>query len=223
MGGFDKGFEASSFGANMESGIDIGESKIDTGEMKIDTGELAIDNNESVIDIGESKIDTGDAEIDTAETEKETAEVYREGEALLPDKQYEVNGYHYETDHLGRISKAEGQLRIEEGYKRNMENVTGYEGQEYRPTDDRGHLIAHEFGGSDRLENLVPMDSAVNERGEYRAVERKLESAVKDGADVNLKVEPKYDGESRRPSDFKVTYTIDGEKEITMIKNGGEA
>lgn len=52
MGGFDKGFEASSFGSNMESGIDIGESKIDTGEIKIDTGESAIDTSENSEEIG---------------------------------------------------------------------------------------------------------------------------------------------------------------------------
>ena len=31
--------------------------------------------------------------------------------------------------------------------------------QNYKKTDDRGHLIAHQFGGSDKLENIVLSDT----------------------------------------------------------------
>lgn len=80
---------------------------------------------------------------------------YREGDCLLPNAKFEVNGYKYKTDDKGRIVCAEGQLRMKESdYDRKMENVRKIEGQDYQDGDDRGHLIAHQFGGSDRLENL---------------------------------------------------------------------
>ena len=144
---------------------------------------------------------------------------FREGNKLLPENKFEINGYRYETDGLGRVTKAEGKLRIEEEYTRKMEDVKNYDGQEYRKNDERGHIIAHEFGGSDKLENLVPMDWNVN-HGAYSQIERNLKDAVESGANVKLKVEPIYEGKSTRPIEFKVSSIIDGEKEITMIKNG---
>jgi TPR repeat protein len=55
------------------------------------------------------------------------------------------------------------------------------------------------------------------------AAEKSLAEAVKDGADVRLKVEPKYEGDSARPSEFKVSYTIDGDKEVVVFRNESEA
>ena len=107
-------------------------------------------------------------------------------------------------------------------YERDMESVRHKEGQEYRDTDDRGHLIGHQFGGSDRLENLVPMDAKLNQ-GDFVKLESTLADAVKDGADVRMKVEPVYEGDSTRPSEFRVTYSIDGDKDVVVFKNESEA
>ena len=148
--------------------------------------------------------------------------MYREDKRLLPDNRFEIKGYQYETDNQGRISSAEGQLKIKDNnYSRVMEDVRNYKGQEYRNSDDRGHLIGHQFGGSDRLENLVPMDSSLNQ-GDYVKLEKTLASAVKDNADVMLKVEPIYENKSTRPIEFKVSYSIDGDKEVTVFKNERE-
>ena len=148
---------------------------------------------------------------------------YREGDRLLPDKTYEVNGYKYETDSQGRISSAEGNLRMRDAdYDREMEpGVRNFEGQEYKDSDQRGHLIGHQFGGSDKLENLVPMDAKLNQ-GVFAKLENTLADAVKDGADVGIRVEPVYEGDSVRPSDFKVSYSIDGEREVTVFRNESE-
>lgn len=146
---------------------------------------------------------------------------YREAEQLLPDTAYESNGYKYETDDKGRIVSAEGTLRIEENHPREMESVRNYERQEYKETDERGHLIAHMFGGSDKLDNLVPMDADLN-HGDYLKMENTLADAIKDGKTVNLKIEPVYEGESGRPSEFRISYSIDGEKTVTVFKNGKE-
>ena len=55
---------------------------------------------------------------------------YREGNSLLPNTQFEVRGYQYETDDQGRVVSAEGQLRIRDpSYGRNMEDVRKIDGQ----------------------------------------------------------------------------------------------
>ncbi len=90
-------------------------------------------------------------------------------------------------------------------------------------TDDRGHLIADRFNGSGGIENLVAMDSELNQHGDYNKMENTLADAVADGAKVQLKVEPIYESDSTRPSEFRVTYSINGEKEVAVFKNGSEA
>ncbi len=153
----------------------------------------------------------------------DNGEKYREGDTLLPNKQFEVKGYKYETDDKGRVVSAEGKLRMRDpDYVRDMEDVRKIDGQEYKTSDDRGHLIGHQFGGSDKLENLVPMDAKLNQ-GDFVKLENTLADAVKDGADVKLKVEPIYEKDSTRPSEFKVSYTIDGDREVTVFKNESEA
>ena len=147
---------------------------------------------------------------------------YREGDNLLPNATFEINGYKYTTDEKGRVMSAEGTLRLcDFEYARNMESVRNKDGQEYKASDDRGHLIGHQFGGSDRLENLVPMDSKLNQ-GDFKKLESDLANALKDGADVKLKIEPIYEGESTRPSEFKVSYSIDGDKDVIKFKNESE-
>ena len=154
----------------------------------------------------------------------DNGKLYREGDSLLPDNEYEVNGYKYNTDARGRITSAQGKLRMrDEDYNREMEEVRNLEGQDYGTEDDRGHLMGHQFGGSDKLENLVPMDSKLNrEGGDYYKLEKTLADAVKDGADVRLKVEPVYENDSNRPSEFKVSYTIDGDRQTTVFRNERE-
>ena len=68
------------------------------------------------------------------------------------------------------------------------------------------------------MENLVPMEGKLN-KGDYAKLEDTLAEAVKDGADVRMKVEPVYSEDSNRPDEFRVTYTIDGDKEVVVFKN----
>lgn len=140
----------------------------------------------------------------------------------LPNCKYELNGYEYETDDKGRIIKAEGDIKIPE-YKPRPKYLPDIDGrrtsEDDRGSDDRGHLIAHEFGGADTEGNLVPMNSEVNQSGEYRKLEQELRKAKEEGHDVHVKVEPQYEDDSNRPSSFIVTYTIDGETYEKVIVN----
>jgi DNA/RNA endonuclease G (NUC1) len=78
-----------------------------------------------------------------------------------------------------------------------MENVRNYDGQNYKDTDDRGHLIGHQFGGSDRLENLIPQDAKINEN-DFRFFEAELAKAVSDGKEVYVVIEPVYEDDTNR-------------------------
>lgn len=152
----------------------------------------------------------------------DNGELYRVDNELVPNKEYEINGYKYETDDKGRIISAGGKLQLKDHEGRNeMESRKTVDKGDYKETDDRGHLIADRFNGAGGLENVIPMDSKLNQ-GDYAKLENYLADALKNGDDVRLKVEPRYGDESGRPTDFKVSYTINGEKDVVVFRNGRE-
>ncbi len=64
------------------------------------------------------------------------------------------------------------------------------------------------------------MDSTLN-RSEYKSLENTWKSALKEGKEVIVKIKPIYEGDSVRPSQFRVDYSISGEKfraELTNYK-----
>ena len=148
--------------------------------------------------------------------------IYRYDNELIPNSEYEINGYKYKTDELGRITSAEGEahLKTHEGrleIKDSKETVSHGDAKE---TDDRGHIIGDQLDGSNGMENIVAQDAGINQ-GAYRKLEDHLADAIKEGHKVDIKVEPIYgDKLSYRPTEIKYTYTIDGEKNITLFPNG---
>ena len=191
---------------NEYSTLDIGTpAKYDDG---VRTSNNEVPNEQPTLDIGvpEKYVDDNGKE-------------YRIGDNLLPNTEFVRDGYKYVTDDKGRVVSAEGKLQVKdhEGRKE-MDSRSVVDKGDMKPTDDRGHLIADRFNASGGLENLVAMDSKLNQ-GDYSKLENKLADAVNSGAQVDLKVQPSYEKDSTRPSEFKVTYTIDGEKTVTVFKN----
>lgn len=87
--------------------------------------------------------------------------------------------------------------------------------------DDRGHLIGDQFDGSNGLENMIPQDADIN-RNDFKNFENELADVVRDGREVTVKIEPIYDGDSRRPVAIVVTYSIDGKESVKVFLNGKE-
>ena len=143
--------------------------------------------------------------------------VFKNNGKIKADAVFKVNGYEYETDHLGRTIRAEGRLELNESQRKTI-NEDNVGGEDKKDTDDRGHLIADRFGGSNKIENLVPMDANLN-RGEYKKIENLWADAISDGKNVEVKVEPIYEGDSRRPSFFDISYSINGEERVTSLIN----
>lgn len=149
--------------------------------------------------------------------------LYRVDNDLVPNNQYEINGYKYETDENGRIISAEGDLHLKdrEGRLPIKDSIEDVGKGDQRATDDRGHLIGDQFDGSNGLENLVSQDANIN-RNDFKNFENELAKEVKDGKTVHVKVEPVYDGDSHRPSAIVVTYSIDGEESVRVFPNDKE-
>jgi hypothetical protein len=125
------------------------------------------------------------------------------------------------TDEKGRVAElSSDQLKLVDGV-RDMEQQRRCVGlKDGVPTDDAGHLQARGLGGSSEQVNLLPMDSWVNRHGEYRNMERSIEKALQNGATVtDYKVNPQYEGDSKRPVSFEVSYKVDGMDENRFIDN----
>lgn len=149
--------------------------------------------------------------------------LYRVENDLTPNNEYEINGYKYKTDEQGRIVSAEGTLHLKDrdGRLTIKDSIEDIGKGDQKEGDDRGHLIGDQFDGSNGLENMVPQDANIN-RNDFRNFENELAKAVKDGKEVTVKVEPIYDGDSRRPDAIVVTYSIDGEESVRVFPNGQE-
>lgn len=153
----------------------------------------------------------------------DNGDLYRIGNELQPNCQYEINGYTYKTDELGKIVSVEGRLHMKdrEGRLPIKDSIEDIGKGDQKEGDDRGHLVGDQFDGSNGLENMVPQDANIN-RNDFKNFENELAKEVKDGKDVKVKVEPVYEGDSRRPSAIVVTYSIDGEENVRIFPNSQE-
>lgn len=150
----------------------------------------------------------------------ENGTLYRVGKELLPNVEYHLDGYDYRTDSKGRIVHAGGQLKLSGETRQPMKAKIHDVGRGNEKSNDQvGHLKGDRFGGSSDIENTVAMDAKVNQRS-YKRIENICAKAIKEGHVVELHTDPKYKGDSHRPSEFRVTYVIDGEKTVVTIKNG---
>lgn len=146
---------------------------------------------------------------------------YRVGDNLIANNKFQINGYEYETDNQGRTIVASGKLQINElgQQNRSMDDAMRIVGKGYQlDVDDRGHLIGHQFNGSDRMENLVPQDSRINRRS-FKELEDSLASQVKAEREVYVSVIPFYGADTRRPAGIFYLYKIDGVSQIALFPN----
>jgi filamentous hemagglutinin len=59
------------------------------------------------------------------------------------------------------------------------------------------------------------MDGNLN-KGAWKQMENTWANALKDGKQVNVKIEPVYSGDSVRPDSFKVRYSVDGNRPVSL-------
>ncbi len=153
----------------------------------------------------------------------DNGKLYRVENDLALNTEYEINGYKYKTDEQGRIISVEGKLHMKErdgrlSIKDSMEDIGKGDQKE---SDDRGHLIGDQFDGSNGMENMIPQDADIN-RNDFKNFENELAKEVKAGREVYVKVEPVYEGNSRRPVAIVITYSIDGQESVRVFPNSQE-
>ncbi|MGP1568582.1 MAG: DNA/RNA non-specific endonuclease [Peptoanaerobacter stomatis] len=153
----------------------------------------------------------------------DNGKLYRVQDNLAPNTEYEINGYKYKTDDNGRVISAEGTLHIKnhDGKLQIKDSMDKIGKGDEKEGDQRGHLIGDQFDGSNGLENLIPQDADVNMK-DYKNFENDLAKEVKSGKEVTVKIEPVYEGDSRRPDAIVVTYSIDGEESVRVFPNNKE-
>jgi hypothetical protein len=141
---------------------------------------------------------------------------------LKPNTEYQTGEYNYKykTDDQGRIISVETddlkKTEREERLPHNKDTPGKQEG------DDAGHLIGDRFGGSPDIDNLVSQLSDVN-RGEYKKMENEWDEAIDRGEKVQVKIDVKYEGDDKRPSEIIVHYKIgDGDWEERRFSNKNE-
>ena len=83
---------------------------------------------------------------------------------LKPNHEYELNGNHYFTDHLGRVDWWYGHP-IDQKAPRDFKAQRDLENKE--PGENAGHIIAARHNGYGAGANLVRQDQAVNQRDSY--------------------------------------------------------
>lgn len=117
------------------------------------------------------------------------------------------------TVEIEKIERVDG-IRDEYQQQRCNELKDGFK------SDDAGHILAREFGGPPEQINLLPMDSYTNRHGEWRNMEREWGRSIDEGKSVtDVIISPQYEGTSKRPVGFEVSYQLDGQYEARYIDN----
>ena len=147
----------------------------------------------------------------------DNGQVYRINDELVKNAEFQINGYTYKTDNNSRTIQASGKLQIPLKHERVMENMKVVGKGDQRDTDDRGHLIGHQFFGSDRLENLVPQEQRINQ-GSYARLETHLADLVNAGKEVYVSVTPFYK-DTRRPEAIFYYYSVNGHSSAVFFTN----
>ena len=130
--------------------------------------------------------------------------------SLKPNTEYTTGeyDYKYKTDSQGRIKTVYTDKLHRKTHSGRLRHSTNT--PDKLSTDHAGHIIADEFGGSLKLDNIVSQDGMLNTH-EYRNMERSWSQALKNNQKVtDVKVKLEYSSGSRRPSSYKVSYKIDG-------------
>ncbi|MDY4298815.1 DNA/RNA non-specific endonuclease [Pseudomonas salmasensis] len=133
------------------------------------------------------------------------------------------NGYTYQLDSHGRVTKVEGTLTLNKSQTRNQNAQKNAGGKDRLPDDQGGHFVGRRFDGPTDEMNHFAQNGNFNNSA-YKKLENYWEKALKDNKDVRIKINPRYNGDSLRPDKVTIKQWIDGipQDPITYAnKHGG--
>lgn len=138
---------------------------------------------------------------------------------LVKNIVYDVDGFLYKTDNLGRVYKTNADLDDVVRVRLGNQQIRAIDVKDgVRGVDQGGHIVASRFFGPGEQINMYPMVDKLN-LGEWKRMENSWADAMVAGKDVKVEVRAIFEGESARPSKFEVDYWIDGIKETKPFNN----
>lgn len=124
-----------------------------------------------------------------------------------PNTVYKVDGNKtYHTNELSRPSDIKATLEFSKNDRNTYQQCVG--GKCGNLGDEGGHLVASIFGGPGERLNIVPMDGNLD-KGVWKQMENSWAKDLKAGKKVDVQIQPIYADNSKRPSSFNVTYSVD--------------
>ena len=144
--------------------------------------------------------------------------VYTAGRRGAKDMAGRPIKYVYQTDHLGRITKAHARP-LQRPATKLPRGPHSRKPAGKRTGDHAGHLFADIFGGSGRLDNIVAQLDNVNQ-SDMRVMEYKWSRWLDQGKVFDVDIDILYDKDGLRPTGFKITEIVDGVRQVPHhIKN----
>lgn len=128
------------------------------------------------------------------------------------------NGYTYQIDSRDRTRRVSGALTVADVPIRSRTSQRQAGGVERRASDEGGHYIAARFNGPTEAFNHFAQDANFN-RGGYRVLEDEWARDRRAGTAVTVKIVPRFDGTSVRPSVIDVWWTVDGNEKSLKFPN----
>lgn len=130
----------------------------------------------------------------------------------------ERNGYRYEIDDQNRTRRISGEITLNSDQGRSRSAQLGAGGSDRRKNDHGGHYIARRFNGPKEAFNHFAQDGSFN-RSDYSKLENEWEREKRLQKQVRVKIEPEFEGGSRRPSALNIWFWVDGEKRSKRFQN----
>ncbi|NJR79964.1 DNA/RNA non-specific endonuclease [Sphingomonas corticis] len=128
------------------------------------------------------------------------------------------NGYTYQIDARERTRRVSGALTVTDVPIRSRASQVQAGGAERRASDDGGHYIAARFNGPTEAFNHFAQDANFN-RGGYRVLEDEWAREKRGGKTVTVRIVPRFEDESVRPSAIDVWWTVDGDEKSLKFPN----
>lgn len=137
---------------------------------------------------------------------------------LKPNSVYNVGGYIYETDELGRVKRASGELRLKKRKRNKHQQTSSVKKKDGVEGDEGGHIFASIFDGPGEQINYWPQAGSTVNRGQWRSMENYCKSKLKETPPKKVEVafEAIYEGDSKRPVGFRAVVKSDEVKRFNI-------
>lgn len=131
------------------------------------------------------------------------------GNKLIPNMKYDVDGFIYQTDSNGLVKTVSAKINNTTRIRLDYQQSKSVKIKDGLLGDQGGHLIAARFFGPGEQINVVPMSDELN-LGRWKMMENSWAEAFNTNklVDINVEMQIFYEGSTKRPIRFEVQYKI---------------